>query len=53
MTSVGSSTGASRTGKKSVTKMKSLKKSHDHGHDFDVDVDEDWVNFINSGGWNR
>ena len=31
--------------------MKSIKKSHARVHDSDSDADEDWVKFIDSGGW--
>lgn len=47
---VGTSVGKSMTGKKSVTKMKSLRRKHVQASDFDSDVDEDWVRFLESGG---
>ena len=48
------SIGATLSGKKSVTKMKSLTKDQapkrDFGADVDEDWDEDWFNFLHSGG---
>lgn len=45
------SVGAFMTGKKYVTKMKSLKKSYVKKHDSNSDADEDWLTFMNSRGW--
>lgn len=52
-THAGPSVGVSVTRKKFVTEMKSLKKRHVQKQDSDSDADENWVNFIESGGWSE
>lgn len=46
-----SSVGASLVGKKFVTKIKVLKKLHVQSNESDSEVDEDYVTFLDSGGW--
>lgn len=49
-THAGPSVGASMTGKKYMSKMKSLKRKHVEASDSDSDADEDWVTFLSLGG---
>lgn len=48
---VGSSGGAYMTGKKCLTKMKSLNKRLVQVHESALEAYEDWVTFMNSRGW--
>lgn len=48
---VGTHVGAFVSGKKYVTKMKSLKKILVQTHDSYSYANEHWVTFIESGGW--
>lgn len=50
-THVGPSVGVIVSRSNFVTNMNSSKKRHVQTHDFDLGADEDWVTFIDSGGW--